>query len=75
MKHQFRADFIKTLFSQKDTSEDTLISWGERLGFNVIEPHYVLAIEIELDPAWMPAKKIKKKPAGNQNIQTIPMMR
>ncbi|WP_026394369.1 XylR N-terminal domain-containing protein [Acetobacterium malicum] len=47
LEHQFRADFIETLFSQKYTSEDTLIAWGERLGFNVLEPHYVLALEIE----------------------------
>lgn len=48
IEQQFRADFIDTLFTKKYSNIDSLVSWGERLGQNILEPHYVLAMEIDI---------------------------
>lgn len=51
IEHQFRADFIDSLFSQKYSNIESLVAWGERLGHNISAPHYVLAMEIDFDQA------------------------
>lgn len=47
LKNQFISDFIDSLFHKKYSSIDFLIGWGERLGFDLRIPHYVLAMDID----------------------------
>ncbi|MHB8072452.1 XylR N-terminal domain-containing protein [Desulfosporosinus fructosivorans] len=49
IEHQFRADFIDSLFSQKYSNIESVVAWGERLGHNILAPHYVIAMEIDFD--------------------------
>ena len=49
IEHQFRADFIDSLFNQKYSNIESLVAWGERLGHNILAHHYVLAMEITYD--------------------------
>lgn len=49
IEHQFRADFIDSLFSQKYLNTESLVAWGERLGHNILAHHYLLAMEITYD--------------------------
>lgn len=59
IEHQFRADFIDSLFNQKYSNIESLVAWGERLGHNILASHYVLAIEIDYDQANMVSSERK----------------
>lgn len=47
IEHNIRADFIDSLFSHKYSNAESIIAWGERLGYKIPDPHYVLAMEID----------------------------
>ncbi len=49
IENQFRSDFIDSLFNKKYSNINSLVTWGQRLGHNLLIPHYVLAMDIDYD--------------------------
>lgn len=48
IENEYRQDFIDSLFNKKYSSAKALEDWGERLGFNIKDPYFVIVVHLQM---------------------------